>query len=166
MLPMPLVRPPPSSSELIFDDGEPLESRRHLQQMNVLIDTLDTAWAHRDDVYVGGNQFLYYSETQSRRVDFRGPDVFVVLGTTRKERKGWVVWEEDGKLPDVIIELLSESTAHIDRNDKMRLYSQTLKVSEYFLYDPWTEEFEGYTLNARPTGLPQVTSTPFNVSIL
>lgn len=145
---MSLVRPPPNSRDLIVDDGEPLESARHCQQMEVLIRSLETAWEHRTDFYAGGNMFLYYSETQSRRNDFRGPDVFVVLGTNRRERRAWVVWEEDGKAPDVIIELLSESTAHIDRNEKMRLYSRVLKVGEYFLFDPWTSELEGYTLDA------------------
>ena len=147
---MPLVRPPtpPSSRDLVYDDGEPMESGRHVQQMVLLIQSLELAWADRTDFYAAGNMFLYYSETQSRRNDFRGPDFFVVLGTTRRERKSWVVWEEDGKAPDVIVELLSESTEHVDRNDKMRIYGRTLKVGEYFLFDPWTSVLEGYSLDA------------------
>jgi Uma2 family endonuclease len=145
---MPLFRPPPSSRDLITGDGEPLESARHRQQMEVLIQSLEVAWEHRTDFYAGGDMFLYYSETQSRRNDFRGPDVFVVLGTNRRERRAWVVWEEDGKAPDVVFELLSPSTEHIDRNDKMRLYSKVLKVGEYFLFDPWTSVLEGYWLDS------------------
>ncbi|HEX4334978.1 MAG TPA: Uma2 family endonuclease [Polyangiaceae bacterium] len=106
---------PPRSEDLVFDDGEPLESARHRQQMEVLIQSFELAWADRQDFYARGNMFLYFSETQSHRNDFRGPDFFVVLGTDRRERKGWVVWEEDGKAPDVIIELLSESSESIGR---------------------------------------------------
>jgi Uma2 family endonuclease len=145
---MALVRPPPSSLDLIVSDGEPLESARHVQQAEVLIRSLELAWQDRTDFYTAGNMFLYFSETQSRRNDFRGPDVFVVLGTNRRERRAWVVWEEDGKAPDVVFELLSESTEHVDRNEKMRLYSRVLKVAEYFLFDPWSGVLEGYALDS------------------
>src|SRR5688572_20570702 len=91
--------------------------------------------------------FLYFSETQSRRNDFRGPDVFVVLNTSRRERRAWVVWEEDGQTPDVVIELLSDKTEHIDRGEKMRIYARSLKVGEYFLFDPFSGALEGYELD-------------------
>lgn len=71
----------------------------------------------------------------------------VVLGTDRHPRRAWVVWEEDGKTPNVIIELLSESTEHVDRGEKMRVYGQALKVAEYFLFDPLTGTLEGYELD-------------------
>lgn len=138
---------PPRSEHLICDDGEPMESARHRQQMTVLIDSLEHEWRDRDDFYVGGNMFLYFSETQARRNDFRGPDVFVVMNTTRRERKAWVVWEEDGQAPDVVIELLSESTEAVDRGDKMRIYARALRVAEYFLFDPFTGLLEGYELD-------------------
>lgn len=140
-------RRPPSSSELICDDGEPMESARHRDQMIVLIESLRTAWQSRKDYYVGGNMFLYFSETQAKKNDFRGPDVFVVMNTTQRERRAWVVWEEDGKSPDVIIELLSESTEKVDRGIKMQLYGRHLKVGEYFLFDPFSGVFEGYELD-------------------
>ncbi|HEY8946413.1 MAG TPA: Uma2 family endonuclease [Polyangiaceae bacterium] len=143
----PYVPRPPSSDELPFDDGEPMESDRHVQQMLALIQSLDDAWKERDDFYVGGNMFLYFSETQSGRNDFRGPDVFVVLNTTRRERKSWVVWEEGGKAPDVIIELLSESTEKADRGEKMQIYARSLRVGEYFLFDPFSGVLEGYELD-------------------
>jgi len=71
---------PLSTSDLIFDDGEPLESNRHRTAMNALIRSLHEAWAHRNDFFVGGNMFIYYSNRQIRNEDFRGPDFFVVLG--------------------------------------------------------------------------------------
>jgi Uma2 family endonuclease len=146
--PLEFPRKPPSSDTLVCDDGEPMESARHRQQMTVLIESLEYAWRERDDFYVGGNMFLYFSEVQARNNDFRGPDVFVVMNTTRRERRAWVVWEEAGKAPDVIIELLSEKTERIDRGEKMRVYARTLKVAEYFLFDPFSAVFEGYELDA------------------
>jgi Uma2 family endonuclease len=132
--------------ELVTSDGEPMESERHVRQMTLLIESLD-AGLERDDFYVGGNMFVYFSELQVRNNDFRGPDVFVVLDTVRRERKAWVVWEENGLLPNVVIELLSESTAHIDRGEKKRIYARSLRVAEYFLFDPFSKELEGFTLD-------------------
>ena len=139
---------PPSGEELVYSDGEPMESDRHVQQMVLLIQSLRNGRSDRTDFYVAGNMFIYFSETQARKNDFRGPDVFVVMNTTRRERKSWVVWEEDGKTPDVVIELLSESTESVDRGEKMRIYAQQLRVGEYFLFDPFSGVLDGYELDA------------------
>jgi Uma2 family endonuclease len=139
-----LPRQPPGQDDLPYDDGEPMESQRHREQAAVLIETLNLAWAKRNDFYVSGNMFLYFSELQTRRNDFRGPDVFVVLGVERKERKSWVVWEEGGRAPNVVIELLSRSTEAADRGEKMRLYASVLRVPHYFLYEPEQRRLEGF----------------------
>jgi Uma2 family endonuclease len=123
-----------------------MESQRHYDQMHLLTDSLNLAWQDRDDCYVAGNMAVYYSQTQAKRNDFKGPDVFVVLDTVRKERKSWVVWEEE-RTPDVVIELLSESTEQADRGEKKRIYAKVLKVGEYYLFDPHTGQLEGYELD-------------------
>lgn len=143
---------PPRGADLPYDDGEPLESEIHRDQMNLLIDSLDDHWRDRDDVYVAGNMFVYYSETQTRSKDVRGPDVFVVLDTVRKVRRSWVVWEEDGRRPDLVVELVSESTEAIDRGRKMDIYGRLLSVSEYYIFDPFTGRLDGYTLDAARRG--------------
>jgi Uma2 family endonuclease len=112
--------------------------------MVFLINSLKMGWKARRDFYVGGNEFMYYSEIQSKKNDFRGPDVFVVVGVDPKERRSWVVWEEDGRTPDVIIEITSESTEEEDRVTKKRLYANVLKVPAYYWYDPLTYELEGF----------------------
>ena len=138
---------PPGEDELPCDDGS-TQSERHRKQMNVLIESLDDAWRDRDDVYVGGNMALYFSELQARKNDLRGPDVFVVLDTTRRERRSWVVWGEDGRRPNVVIELLSPSTEAVDRGEKMRVYGKLLRVTHYYLFDPMSGVLEGFTFDA------------------
>jgi Uma2 family endonuclease len=135
---------PPRGEDLPCDDGEPLETKRHRDQMNLLIDSLNEGWRDRHDFFVGGNMFLYYSETQSKRYDYRGPDVFVVLNTSDRSRKSWVVWEEDGLAPNVIIELTSETTEEIDRGPKMRIYGRLLRVPSYVIYDPYSARLDAY----------------------
>jgi Putative restriction endonuclease len=100
---------------------------------------------HRQS-FVGGNMFVYFSPLQVRNQDYRGPDVFVALDVAGGDRKSWVVWEE-GKAPDVVIELLSDSTATRDKTVKKQIYQQQLRVPEYFWYDPFQpEDFAGFSL--------------------
>jgi Uma2 family endonuclease len=136
---------PPTEDDLPYDDGMPMETQRHVLQMYLLLLPLNLHWAGRDDVFVGGNMFVYFSVDQDRRYDFRGPDVFVVQGVTRRERKSWVVWQE-GKGPDVVIELLSDSTAERDKTEKKWIYQERLRVPEYFWYDPFSSEWAGFAL--------------------
>ena len=65
---------PPTQNELPYSDGEPMESQRHQQQMELLIDALSLWLNEREDGYVGGSMFVYYSTAQVRNRDFRGPD--------------------------------------------------------------------------------------------
>ncbi|MGJ3249256.1 MAG: Uma2 family endonuclease [Elainellaceae cyanobacterium] len=147
---------PEPPTELIFDDGEPLESNRHRIAMNVLIDSMLTAFEGRTDYFAGGNMFVYYSREQAMNRDFRGPDFFVALGVDgSRERQGWVVWEEGGRYPDVIVELMSPSTANVDKGVKKELYAHTFRTRNYFVYDPFDpESLEGWQLDSAQTYQP------------
>ena len=128
--------PPPTQDELPCDDGEPIQTQRHKWQMDLLICPLDRWLEVRGEGYVNGNMFVYFSLEQTRGAYFRGPDVFVVLGVPRGERKAWVVWEQ-GKAPDLVIELLSDTTRAHDKGEKMRVYQDQMRVPEYCWYDPF-----------------------------
>jgi hypothetical protein len=39
---------------------------------------------------------------------------------TARERKSWVVWQEGMRFPDVITELLSDTTREVDKGEKKR----------------------------------------------
>lgn len=134
----------PTEDDLPYDDGAPMETQRHRDQMNILIDSLKDYWKDSRDYYVGGNMFLHF-DLSNKRI-FKGPDVFLVLDVDPRERKSWVVWQEGGRFPDVIIELLSVSTHKTDKGEKKDLYEQVFKTSEYYLYDPFSQEFMGYRL--------------------
>jgi Uma2 family endonuclease len=130
----------------IYSDEPPLETDLHRDQIDLLIRLLRWLWQDRQDFYVSGNITIYYSPNQLKSEDFRGPDFFVVLSTNPDPRKSWVVWEEDGKYPNIIIELLSESTAKTDRGLKKQIYQDTFRTPDYFWFDPNTLEFQGYHL--------------------
>jgi len=130
----------------LYSDEPPVESELHLRQIILLIQCLERLWRSRQDFYAAGNLTIYYSPRQLKSEDFRGPDFFVVLGTERKSRKSWVVWEENGQYPHVIVEILCKKTASVDRGLKKQIYQNTFRTPEYFGFDPDTLEFEGFIL--------------------
>ncbi len=130
----------------LYSDEPPLETELHLEQIMLLLKCLKWLWRDRTDFYAAGNLTIYYSLSKRKSEDFRGPDFFVVLDTERKTRKSWVVWEEHGKYPNVILEILSESTANTDKEFKKKLYQNTFRTPDYFWFDPYTLEFAGFHL--------------------
>lgn len=136
----------PGQHELPCEDGAPMETDRHRQEMAYLIDSLRDATRERSDVYVNGNMFVYFSPRQLRNEHFRGPDVFVVVGTEKKERLSWVLWEEM-RLPDVVIELTSASTRDEDYGAKKDVYERVWKSASYVIYDPATHQLDAWKLD-------------------
>lgn len=141
---------PPSSKNLIYEDGIPMESDWHRAAMNLLIEIITYFWRHRKDFYVGGNMFIYFDPDQVRKRNFRGPDFFVVKGVadSTRWREAWILWEEDGLAPNLVIELTSSSTEAEDKGPKKEIYEQILRVPEYLCYNPQTEELVGWRLQA------------------
>lgn len=130
----------------LYSDEPSLETSLHLQQMMLLISCLNWLWRNQDHYFAAGNLTVYYNENQLKSTDYRGPDFFVVLGTEKKPRKSWVVWEEGGKYPNIIVELLSESTSQVDRGAKKEIYQDIFRTPDYFWFDPDSLEFAGFHL--------------------
>ena len=139
----------PLPFELVTDDGVPVEKNFHVDQMSLLTHLIRRAMREqgRTDFFTGANLFVYYSVEQARQVAleveqnleqraFRGPDIFWVGGVEpKRDREIWVAWEEGGRLPDVIVELLSPSTATNDRTDQTDLFARVFGTAEYYMYE-------------------------------
>jgi Uma2 family endonuclease len=135
----------PDAGALLSDEPE-MESSLHYQQLALLVSGLEWHWRERRDFFIGANLTVYYSHQQLKHRDFRGPDFFLVTETERRPRPSWVVWEEGGRYPDLIIELLSDSTAAVDRQEKKDLYQRVFRTPEYFWFSPDSLEFAGFRL--------------------
>lgn len=135
----------PKDYELPYSDGVPIDSFWHRTAIALLIETLEYHRRGRKDFFCGGDMFMYFSSARVFNKDFRGPDFFVVNGVDHdRPRMSWVAWQEDGRLPDVIVELSSPSTADVDAGPKRTLYRDVFRTPEYFIYDPLTGTFDGY----------------------
>jgi Uma2 family endonuclease len=118
-------------------DGQPMaETEIHVL---LIVDTLARLrhfFRRRHDVYVAGNMCLYYQKGDPGKR--RAPDIMVVKGIDgRVKRRSFKTWEEKA-VPRTIVEFTSEQTAAEDLNTKKNVY-RTLKVREYFLFDPLRE---------------------------
>ncbi len=115
-------------------DGKPMaETDLHRDLMLLLIEMLREYYRAATSVYVSGNLLIFYEQSNRRR--HVSPDVFVVRGVPKNSRLNYLVWEER-KGPEVVIELTSSSTRNEDVRTKFALYRDTLRVKEYFLFDP------------------------------
>lgn len=117
-------------------DGKPLgETDTHRREILAIIAMLEQFFAANADVYVSGNLMFYYEEGNPSAVV--SPDVFVVKGVPKKERRTYKLWEE-GQPPAVVFEITSRSTRLEDKGAKRELFAM-LRVREYFLFDPLSE---------------------------
>lgn len=117
-------------------DGKPMaETVQHRDLMIYAIPALQLHFAHRPDVHISGNDFLYYEEgIPSRRIS---PDCYVVFGVEKtKPRPFYKVWEENGITPAVVFEFTSKKTRREDEVKKSALYEGALHIQEYFQFDP------------------------------
>jgi len=80
-------------------DGKPMaETDVHIEQLINLRFALKTYFRADPLVYVAGNLLLYYIEGDPReRV---APDLFVVKGVPKHDRRTFRVWEEGTKIWD------------------------------------------------------------------
>jgi len=131
-------------------DGQPVaETEVHLMLMINTIMCLKHFFRHQRDVYVAGNMFLYYQKGSPEHR--RAPDIMVIKGVDgRIQRRSFKTWEEKA-VPRTILEFTSEQAAAEDLGPTKSLY-RTLKVKEYFLFDPLHEYLPQPLLGFRLAG--------------
>jgi Uma2 family endonuclease len=102
---------------------------RHLMS---LFGGFSAVYQNRPDVFVAIDLFWYPVEGDNQmRV---APDVMVVFGRPKDDRKSYLQWKEDNIPPQVVFEILSESNTVEEMLKKFDFY-QRFGVEEYYLYD-------------------------------
>ena len=128
------------------EDDEPMAATGfHGVQINTFYDQFSRYFAINEQIYIGVDSFIYYSEGDiSKSV---APDIYVVFGVAKTpERRSFYTWAE-GAAPVAVFEFLSDSTAHQDRDKKVALYLNDIGVQEYFIHQPELDkpaEFRGW----------------------
>ncbi len=147
----------PAVQYFIDENGGAVETMWHSKQISLLVEIGGQLMRERDitDYYIGGDQFIYYPEAIDKIIkdnspgksqDCKGPDFFYISSVDGNPyRKKWEV-EEEGCYPDMIIEILSPSTARVDKGKKKDIYEQTFQTGEYYWYDHDTDAITGYRI--------------------
>jgi len=139
-----------------------MESDWHVVSIWLLDELVRNHLGDPTHYFCGGNMFIYYSieqaeeieqyveaETTARKPRFKGPDFFLVKGVDgTKPRDSWVVWQEDGRYPDLVVEFISSSTRQKDVERNVEFYAKVFRVPEYFWFDRRSGELVGYRWSA------------------
>ena len=113
-------------------DGQPMAaSDDHRRVLTRILRVLEAFFKDNPEVYVSGDLLMYYVQGDPRKAV--APDVLVSFGIGQKARRTYLVWQE-GKPPDFVMEMASESTYQKDLGEKMQIYAN-LGITDYFLCD-------------------------------
>lgn len=114
-----------------------------------LFDALKTVEPKNSDTLPPGCQVLFAPiDVVLGDITVVQPDIVVVCDSAKLANGKYV----DGS-PDVVIEILSPSTAKKDRSHKLRVY-QRAAVPEYLIVDPYSNTVEQYVLQEGKYSLP------------
>jgi hypothetical protein len=130
-------------------DGDRMESDWRVVSIWLLDELVRNHLGEPNHYFCGGGMFLYYSVEQAKEIEeyveaeapkrkprFKGPDFFLVRDVDgTKPRDSWVVWEEDGRYPDLVVEFISSSTRQKDVERNVGFYAKVFRVPEYFWFD-------------------------------
>ena len=145
----PQAKAPSAPVEYPSSDGKAMaDSGWQAAAMVLAKEGLDRCFREREDLYVGLNMLVYYEQGNPKAR--LAPDVFVAFGVGARERDTYKVWEE-GKPPDFVLEVASESSERRDRMEKSQECAR-IGVREYWRLDPkgrlMERPLEGYRLAA------------------
>lgn len=144
----------PNSEELPCSDDAPVDNEDQNFVPNYLLFLLELIWCDRNDWYFAADMGIYHTTGVNPRVPVI-PDGFLSLGVPRrkpgnKSRRSYVVWEEAGIPPTLVLEVVSWTPGG-EYDDKLKIYKD-LGVLYYAIYNPeyWQRDrhqpFEVYKL--------------------
>lgn len=147
LLPHPAQRVEATTIHYPESDGQPIgETDFHISAILYLRQALHHFFREAERIYAAANMLFYYEEGNPAAVAV--PDVFVVKGIAKHNRRTFKLWEEK-VAPCTIFEITSRSTRLEDLGSKRALY-EMLGVREYFLFDPLNEylspQLQGFRL--------------------
>ena len=123
-------------------DSNVPESTRHAHTSAYTFNSLRAVFRDRPDDLIAHDLMLLFEEGNRRAT--LAPDLMVVLGVGNEPRDSYKTWKE-GKVPDLVIEVVSRSTWRKDVNVKPPLY-EALGIAEFWLFDPLNPRLAGFEL--------------------
>ena len=127
----------PSTEELPCSDDIPVDNEEQNLRPNILLFLITSIWANRSDWFFGVDMGVYHTTGPHIKVPVV-PDAFLSLGVERKKggksRRSYAVWEENGVVPILTLEMVSHSPGG-EYEEKIEIYRK-LGVLYYVIYNP------------------------------
>ncbi len=133
-----------TTEEIIYpcSDGQPMADSTIQYKLIVTIkEGCELLFKDDRNVFVAADLLWYPVE---RRNDIsQAPDVMVIFGRSKEDRRSYLQFSEDNIAPQVAFEIRSFSDNQTKMSKKFSFYNR-YGVEEYYLYDPAENELIGW----------------------
>ena len=133
-----------TTEEIIYpcSDGQPMADSTIQYQLIVTIkEGCELLLKDDPNVFIAADLLWY--PVEGRTDISQAPDVMVVFGRPKGDRRSYLQFREDNIPPQVVFEIRSYSDRQIKMNKKYSFYNR-YGVEEYYLYDPEQNELTGW----------------------
>ena len=133
-----------TTEEIIYpcSDGQPIADSTIQYKLIVKIkEGCESLFKHDPNVFVAADLLWY--PVQGRTDISQAPDVMVIFGRAKGDRRSYLQWREDNIAPQVAFEIRSHSDSQTKMNKKVSFYNR-YGVDEYYLYDPENNDLSGW----------------------
>ncbi|HBL14852.1 MAG TPA: hypothetical protein DD379_26370 [Cyanobacteria bacterium UBA11162] len=116
-------------------DGQPLADNTIQFRLIVTIQGgIDALFIDNPNVFVAGDLFWYPVEGEPWIR--QAPDIMVVMGRPKGDRRSYKQWEEENIPPQVVFEIVSKSNTREELEGAKRRFYERYGVEEYYLFNP------------------------------
>ena len=147
-----------TTSSILYpdSDGQPMaDNTLQFSWIVVIKENLELQFAEVSDVFIAGDLLWYPVEGNPKLR--QAPDVMVVLGRPKGYRGSYKQWEENNIAPQVVFEIISPGNRFTQMLNKFKFYEQ-YGVEEYYLYDPYQNDLQGWLRSQDRTELEAIES--------
>lgn len=123
-------------------DGQPMaDSTIQYKLITKIKEGCESLYRNDENVFVAADLLWYPVEGNSSIS--QAPDVMVVFGRPKHDRRSYLQWEENNIVPQIVFEIRSFSDSQTKMNRKLSFYNR-YGIEEYYLYDPQHNELSGW----------------------
>ncbi|NEP57361.1 MAG: Uma2 family endonuclease [Symploca sp. SIO2G7] len=125
-------------------DGKPLSDNTvQFRLITTIQGGIDALFADDPNIFVAGDLLWYPVEAVEGVAASQAPDVMVVFGRPKGDRRSYKQFLEGNIAPQVVFEILSKSNTKAEMLTKFNFYEH-YGVEEYYLYNQATNVLEGW----------------------
>ena len=124
-------------------DGQPLaDNTLQFRYITTIQGGIDALFADNPNVFVAGDLFWYAVKGEPDAK--QAPDVMVVFGRPKGDRRSYKQWEEENIPPQVVFEIASISNTRNELEGKKLEFYEHHGVEEYYIFDPDRGSLKGW----------------------